>query len=163
MKEFRQNRYVRFGAAALLYILWVIWLGNYWWLLGLAVLFDYNVTKKVNWTPWKKEYKEGEKRNAFLDWLDAVIYAVVLVTFLNIFFFQAFKIPSSSMESSLYTGDHLFVEKLTYGPAVPQTPLTIPLSNALESDDSTEAFSSLFTPLYSFVSTTFCTAKNVLK
>ena len=129
LKEFRQNRYVRFGAAALLYILWVIWLGNYWWLLGLAVLFDYYVTKKVNWLPWKKEYKEGEKRNAILDWLDAVIYAVVLVTFLNIFFFQAFKIPSSSMESTLYTGDHLFVEKLTYGPAVPQTPLTIPFTH----------------------------------
>lgn len=129
LKEFRQNRYVRFGVAALLYILWVIWLGNYWWLLGLAVLFDYFVTKKVNWLPWKKEYKEGEKRNAFLDWLDAIIYAVVLVTFLNIFFFQAFKIPSSSMESSLYTGDHLFVEKLTYGPAVPQTPLTIPFTH----------------------------------
>ena len=62
-------------------------------------------------------------------WLDAIIFAVVVVTFINIFFFQAFKIPSSSMESSLYTGDHLFVSKLTYGPRVPQTPLTVPFTH----------------------------------
>ena len=77
----------------------------------------------------EKDYKEGEKRNVWLDWLDAIIFAVVVVTFINIFFFQAFKIPSSSMESSLYTGDHLFVSKLAYGPRVPETPLTIPFTH----------------------------------
>ena len=114
---------------ATLYILWVIWLGNYWWLFGLVPIFDYHITKKVKWLFWKKDYKEGEKRNALLDWLDAIIFAVVVVTFINTFFFQAFKIPSSSMESSLYTGDHLFVSKLAYGPKLPQTPLTIPFTH----------------------------------
>lgn len=85
--------------------------------------------KKVKWLFWKKDYKEGEKRNALLDWLDAIIFAVVFVTFINIFFFQAFKIPSSSMESSLLTGDHLFVSKLTFGPRIPETPLTIPFTH----------------------------------
>ena len=33
------------------------------------------------------------------------------------------------MESSLYTGDHLFVSKLAYGPKMPQTPLTIPFTH----------------------------------
>ena len=33
------------------------------------------------------------------------------------------------MESSLYTGDHLFVSKLAYGPRLPQTPLTIPFTH----------------------------------
>ena len=61
--------------------------------------------------------------------MDAILFAVVVVTFINIFFFQAFKIPSSSMESSLYTGDHLFVSKLTYGPRMPQTPLTVPFTH----------------------------------
>ena len=83
----------------------------------------------MKWLFWKKDYKEGEKRNALLDWLDAIIFAVVVVTFINTFFFQAFKIPSSSMESSLYTGDHLFVSKLAYGPKMPQTPLTIPFTH----------------------------------
>ena len=114
---------------AILYTLWVIWLGNYWWLFGLVVIFDLHITKKVKWLFWKKEYKEGEKHNVWLDWLDAIIFAVVVVTFINIFFLQAFKIPSSSMESTLYTGDHLFVNKVTYGPRVPQTPLTIPFTH----------------------------------
>ena len=128
-KEFYHNRWVRFGFWALLYLLWVIWLGNYWWLFGLAVIFDHHITRKVKWAFCKKTYKEGEKRNPLLEWLDAIIFAVIVVTFINIFFFQAFKIPSSSMESSLMTGDHLFVSKLTYGPRVPQTPLTIPFTH----------------------------------
>ena len=129
LKELYHNKWTRFGFWAVLYILWVIWLGNYWWLFGLIPIFDYNITEKVKWLFWKKEYKEGEKRNALLDWLDAIIFAVVVVTFINTFFFQAFKIPSSSMESSLYTGDHLFVSKLAYGPKLPQTPLTIPFTH----------------------------------
>ena len=129
LKELYHNKWARFGFWAVLYILWVIWLGNYWWLFGLIPIFDYNITEKVKWLFWKKEYKEGEKRNSLLDWLDAIIFAVVVVTFINTFFFQAFKIPSSSMESSLYTGDHLFVSKLAYGPKLPQTPLTIPFTH----------------------------------
>ena len=129
LKELYHNKWARFGFWAVLYVLWVIWLGNYWWLFGLVPIFDGHITKKVKWLFWKKEYKEGEKRNALLDWLDAIIFAVIVVTFINTFFFQAFKIPSSSMESSLYTGDHLFVSKLAYGPKLPQTPLTIPFTH----------------------------------
>ena len=129
LKEFTRNRWTKFTFWALLYILWVIWLGNYWWLIGLGVIFDIFITKKVHWNFWKKRYKEGEKRSAANEWLDAIIFAVIVVTFINIFFFQAFKIPSSSMEKTLYTGDHLFVSKLTYGPRVPQTPLTVPFTH----------------------------------
>ena len=129
LKELYHNKWARFGFWAVLYVLWVIWLGNYWWLFGLVPIFDGHITKKVKWMFWKKDYKEGEKRNALLEWLDAIIFAVVVVTFINTFFFQAFKIPSSSMESSLYTGDHLFVSKLAYGPKMPQTPLTIPFTH----------------------------------
>ena len=128
-KEFCHNRWTKFSFWALLYVLWVVWLGSYWWLFGLVVIFDLFITKKVKWAFWKKEYKEGEKHNVWLDWLDAIIFAVIVVTFINIFFFKAFKIPSSSMESTLYTGDHLFVSKLAYGPRVPETPLTIPFTH----------------------------------
>ena len=129
MKALYHNKWFRMGFWAILYTLWVAWLGNWWWILGLIIIFDLHITKKVKWLFWKKDYKEGEKRNVWLDWLDAIIFATVVVTFINIFFFQAFKIPSSSMESSLYTGDHLFVSKLAYGPKVPQTPLTVPFTH----------------------------------
>ena len=129
LKELYHNRWVRFAFWALLYTAWVVWLGNYWFLLGLIIVFDINVTKKVKWAFWTKKYKKGEKRNALLDWLDAIIFAVIAVTFINIFFFQAFKIPSSSMENSLMTGDYLFVSKLAYGPKTPQTPLSVPFTH----------------------------------
>ncbi|MBO4656579.1 MAG: signal peptidase I [Bacteroidales bacterium] len=125
-QSYLKNRWVRFSIWAVLYVLWVIWLGNFWWLLGLAVLFDIFITKKVRWNFWKKRYKEGEKHSAWNEWLDDIIFAIIFVTFLNIFFFQSFKIPSSSMENSLMTGDFLFVDKLTYGPRVPEHPISMP-------------------------------------
>ena len=128
-KDFTANRWTRFVFWALIYVLWVIWLGNFWWLFGLVVIFDIFITRKVHWNFWKKRYKEGEKPSSWNEWLDAIIFALIAVTIINTFLFQAFKIPSSSMESSLYTGDHLFVSKLTYGPRIPQTPLTIPFTH----------------------------------
>lgn len=106
--------------------MWVIWLGNYWWLFGLVIVYDLYISKKVKWAFWRKRYKEGEKPNVWLDWLDAIIYAVAVVLFINIFFFQAYMIPSSSMEKSLMTGDYLFVSKVAYGPKVVETPISLP-------------------------------------
>ncbi len=126
MKDFLHNKWFKFSIWAVLYTAWVIWLGNYWWLLGLAVIFDLHITKKVKWAFWKKEYKEGEKHNVILDWVDAIIFAVLVVVPLNIFLLQAFMIPTSSMENTLMTGDRLFVGKLAYGPKLPERPLSIP-------------------------------------
>ena len=57
-------------------------------------------------------------------WVDALVFALVAVYFINLFFFQNYVIPSSSLEKSLLTGDYLFVSKVSYGPRKPQTPLT---------------------------------------
>ena len=86
LKDLYHNRWFRLAFWSVLYIIWVIWLGNWWFLLGLGVLFDYHITRKVKWEFWKKEYKEGEKHNELLDWLDALIFALIFVTFVNIFF-----------------------------------------------------------------------------
>lgn len=127
LKGISPKRWVKFAIWCVLYSAWVVWLGNYWFLLGLVVIFDAILTQKVHWRFWRK--RGVEKQGAIREWIDAIIFAVVVVTFINTFFFQAFKIPSSSMESTLYTGDHLFVSKLSYGPRVPQTPLTIPFTH----------------------------------
>ena len=63
-----------------------------------------------------------------MSWVDAIIYALVLVYFLFLFVGQNYQIPSSSLEKSLLTGDFLWVNKVTYGPRVPQTPLHFPLA-----------------------------------
>ncbi|MFW6248589.1 MAG: S26 family signal peptidase, partial [Bacteroidota bacterium] len=122
---FLQNKYVSFAIVAILYTLWVIWVGYFLLLIGLVVIFDLYVSKKVNWTFWKK--REG-KNHGVIEWLDALIFAVIAVSFINIFFFQNYKIPTGSMEKSLLKGDHLFVSKITYGPRIPQTPLHFPFA-----------------------------------
>jgi signal peptidase I len=63
-----------------------------------------------------------------MSWVDALVFARVAVYFINLFFFQNYVIPSSSLEKSLLTGDYLFVSKASYGPRIPQTPLTAPLT-----------------------------------
>jgi signal peptidase I len=49
--------------------------------------------------------------------------------FLRVFLIEAYSIPTSSMERSLMVGDYVMVSKLSYGPRMPMTPLTIPFSH----------------------------------
>ena len=125
MNEFFSKKYTKVGIVAFLYILVVIWIGNYWLLLGLGVIFDLYISQKVNWTFWKKRHG---KNNAFIEWLDALIFAVIAVSLINIFLFQNYRIPTPSMEKSLLVGDHLFVSKLAYGPRMPNTPIAFPFT-----------------------------------
>jgi signal peptidase I len=119
-----KNKWVKFGTVSILYILFVIWLRSPFWFLGLAVVYDIYISKKVKWAFWKD--KKGEAKG-LRGWADAIIFAVVTVTFLRIFFVEAYTIPTGSMEKSLLIGDYLFVDKITYGPRIPNTPLSFPL------------------------------------
>jgi signal peptidase I len=123
IEKYGLRELIRFSITFIIYVIWVIWLGNYWFLFGIPIIIDIYLTKKVNWTPWKKT--EG-KNHWFIEWLDALIFAVVAVTIINIFLFQNYKIPTGSMEKSLLIGDHLYVSKVAYGPRIPHTPLSIP-------------------------------------
>ncbi|HLO60049.1 MAG TPA: S26 family signal peptidase [Bacteroidales bacterium] len=124
MKADRRD-WIWFGTVAFIYILFVIWLQNFWFILGLGVIFDMYITKKVNWTFWKKRTGPNSKA---VEWLDAVIFAVIAVTLINIFLFQNYKIPTGSMENTLLIGDHLYVSKVAYGPRIPNTPLSFPFT-----------------------------------
>ena len=132
---------MRFAIWAALWLLWTAWHGNWWWLLGLPVVFEFTVSRRLK--AWcEKVSEKSHAAKVALGWADALIFAVVLVTFINIFFFQAFKIPSSSMESSLLTGDYLFVSKTAYGPKLPQTPLSVPfVHNTMPGKSGKESYS----------------------
>ena len=123
---FLHNRWFKFAIWSLLYLAWVIWLGNYWWLIGEVVIFDLYITKKVKWAFWRKRGNDG-KPKAWVEWVDAILFALVAATFIRMFFIEAYTIPTGSMEKTLMVGDYLFVSKLSYGPKVPQTPLSFPL------------------------------------
>ena len=124
MKNILRNKWVKFGIVATLYLLWMIWNGSLWWLFGFPVIFDIYITKKVHWAFWKK--KGVEKQTKVVEWIDAIIFAVIAATLIRTFFFEAYTIPTSSMEKSLLVGDYLFVSKFTFGPRKPMTPLSFP-------------------------------------
>ena len=112
-------------------IVLVLYLAFLWWLkswLGLVVvpfIYDAYISKKIRWDWWKDL---DSFPRMIMSWVDALVFALVAVYFINLFFFQNYVIPSSSLEKSLLTGDYLFVSKVSYGPRIPQTPLTMPLT-----------------------------------
>ena len=122
-----KSRWIKFSIVSVLYLLFVIWDNNYWLLLGQLLIFDIYISKIIPWGGWKKS--NNPTLRTIADWADAIIFALVAVYFINIFIFQNYKIPTSSLEKTLLVGDFLFVSKLSYGPRVPNTPLAFPLTH----------------------------------
>ncbi len=75
------------------------------------------------------EKKQPVQKSAFREWIDSIVFAVVAATLIRFFFFEAYTIPTPSMESSLMVGDFLFVSKMHYGVRTPKTPLQVPLTH----------------------------------
>ena len=118
-------QWAKFVIVALLYLLFLYWVESWMGLIVLPFIYDAYISKKINWQWWKDA--EGPTR-FIMSWVDALVFALVAVYFINLFFFQNYVIPSSSLEKSLLTGDYLCVSKVSYGPRSPQTPLTMPLT-----------------------------------
>ena len=125
MKKVTTKQWLLFFIVTVLYLAFVIWDGNYWLLLGIPVIFDIYITKFISWGAWKSPKNKFLRKIA--EWIDAILFALIAVYFINLFIFQMYKIPSSSLEKSLLVGDYLMVNKLSYGPRVPNTPLSFPL------------------------------------
>ncbi len=120
-----KRQWMKFATVLLLYLLFLLWLKSWLGLIVVPFIFDVYITKKIRWQWWKDA--EGPVRFV-MSWVDALIFALVAVYFINLFFFQNYVIPSSSLEKSLLTGDYLFVSKVSYGPRIPETPLSMPLT-----------------------------------
>ena len=111
--------------AIALYLTFLYWVDAWWGLIVVPFIFDAYITRRIPWTWWKDA--ENPIVRTVMSWVDAIVFALVAVYFVNIFFFQNYTIPSSSLEKSLLVGDYLMVSKMSYGPRVPQTPLHMPL------------------------------------
>ena len=120
-----KKQWAKFIVVLVLYLLFLYWVKSWWGLLVIPFIYDIYITKKIKWQWWKES--EGPVK-WIMSWVDALVFALVAVYFINLFFFQNYVIPSSSLEKSLLTGDYLFVSKVSYGPRIPQTPLTMPLT-----------------------------------
>jgi signal peptidase I len=131
VRAFLGNKWTKFAVWGGLYTLvFVVWTGNLWWLIGLPILFDIFITK---WFYRKVGYRHTELRKRskayhdIMGWVDPILFAVVAAMILRTFFFENYTIPTPSMEKSMLVGDYLTVSKVAYGPKMPNTPISFPL------------------------------------
>ena len=126
MRKATRAQWIKFAIITVLYLAFLVWVKSWLGLIILPFIFDIYISKKIPWGFWKKS-KNPAVRN-IMSWVDAIVFALVAVYFVNIYVFQNYQIPSSSLEKSLLVGDYLYVSKLSYGPRVPNTPLSMPLA-----------------------------------
>jgi signal peptidase I len=86
------------------------------WVMWQIMICLYYITKD----------KSNKKKSGVREWSDAIIFAVIAATLIRTFFFEAYTIPTGSMEKTLLVNDFLFVGKCNYGARLPMTPLAIP-------------------------------------
>lgn len=125
LRKVKTTRWIRFGIVSAIFFFWVVLMGNAWLALLWFLLADIYITGFVPWGWWKSH--KGATR-AVMAWVDAIVYALVLIYFVFAFVGQQYEIPSSSLEKTLLVGDRLWVDKATFGARVPQTPIHFPLA-----------------------------------
>ena len=69
---------------------------------------------------------DNYKKSGTREWVDAAFFAIVAATLIRTFVFEAYTIPTPSMEKTLLVNDFLFVSKFSYGPRLPNTPIAMP-------------------------------------
>ncbi len=126
MIQATRKQWIKFAVVTLLYLIFLVWVRSWWGLIVVPFIFDIYITKKVPWSFWKK--MKNKTARTVMSWVDAIVFALVAVYFVNIYIFQNYQIPTSSLEKSLLVGDFLYVSKMSYGPRVPNTPLSMPLT-----------------------------------
>ena len=94
-----------------LFIITFLMMLIYWSLLNLIFLIKKNKIKKT------------------IKSILLFFYLFFLVIGIKLFVFDIYKIPSSSMENTLFPKDVIVVNKLKYGPKLPRSPFEIPLIN----------------------------------
>ena len=73
----------------LLYLAFLIWVRSWWGLIVVPFIFDIYITKKIPWSFWKKS-KNPTVRNV-MSWVDAIVFALVAVYFVNIYIFKTIR------------------------------------------------------------------------
>jgi len=132
IKDVTRGGWIRAGVWSALYIAFVIWVAwgdwkSLGWLILLPLVVDMFTTKYINYSWWRKYKDTKPALYTLCSWIDAIVFALVAVYFINLYIFQNYQIPSSSLEKTLRVGDFLYVSKMAYGARVPQTPLSMPL------------------------------------
>ncbi len=75
------------------------------------------------------------KKPAWREWTESLIFAFITAMIVRTFFFQAFKIPTGSMRTTLMEGDLILVNKFIYGAKIPLINLRVPKMRDPQSGD----------------------------
>ena len=126
LKEITKKQWIKASVYLVLYILFLIWVKSWLGIIVIPFLIDAFTTRIIKWDWWKS--LKNKTLYQIMGWVDAIVFALVAVYFVNLYLFQNYAIPTSSLEKSLLIGDHLYVSKVAYGPRKPMTPLTMPLT-----------------------------------
>lgn len=89
-----------------------------------------------------------KKKSVGRDWGESILWALIVATVVRTFFFEAFTIPTASMEGSMLVGDYLYVSKTSYGAKIPQTPVAVPLIHNALPGTLTPSYNSWFSLPY---------------
>ena len=126
MRKPTRPQWIKCAIVLALYIAFLIWVKSWLGVIAIPFIIDVYITKYIPWAFWKDSKNPAVR--SVMSWVDAIVFALVAVYFVNLFFFQNYQIPSSSLEKTLLTGDFLYVSKMSYGPRIPNTPLSLPLT-----------------------------------
>lgn len=94
----KKKQWIKFAVVTVLYLLFLLWVKSWWGLIVVPFIYDAYISKKIKWTWWKKS-KNATVRTV-MSWVDAIVFALIAVYFVNIYAFQNYAIPSSSLEKS---------------------------------------------------------------
>lgn len=131
IKEIYKNKWVRFSVMSVLWILiFTIWTGCWYSIFFVAFIYDYyisNIYKKLFWNKYTAIKDKYKSFKFVMGWIEAIVFGLIVAGFLRGYFVEMYVIPSPSMESTLMVGDYIGVNKVSYGPKLSNTPISIPL------------------------------------
>lgn len=108
----------------LLCILGLYWLTALIVFLGLLVLL----------VLWGIDQIKSNRLKRFIRFFSIFFLVFLVVLSIRLFVFEVYTVPSNSMENTVYTGDIIAVNKLIYGPGIPQDLKDVPWVNIFFSD-----------------------------
>lgn len=95
MRKATRKQWRNFGIVTVLYLLFLVWVSSWWGLFVVPFIFDAYISKLVPWNFWRTS--KNKTVRSVMSWIDAIVFALVAVYFVNIYFFQNYQIPSSSL------------------------------------------------------------------
>ena len=86
MRKPTKKDWLKLAVVMVLYLLFLVWVKSWWGLLVVPLIVDNYITKFIPWGWWKKS--ENALLRQVMSWVDAIVFALVAVYFVNIYFFQ---------------------------------------------------------------------------